>query len=88
MPYVLHEQKSNQIYSCWLKNTYNLMYYGTKFWESEEEALQDSASLPEQADWKPLEVTESQLKMMNVKLRNDESNRLIWSNGSISVIAG
>ncbi|WP_314588692.1 hypothetical protein [Paenibacillus terrigena] len=76
MPFVLHHTATHQIYACLLRNGYDLIYYGVKYWEDEEAA---KAELPDflashdilDADtWSLLEVDEQVLKLCNVKLKN------------------
>jgi translation initiation factor 2 alpha subunit (eIF-2alpha) len=83
MPFVLQHTGTSQIYTCRLINQYQLEYYGTKFWESEKEAQEYPAFLAERgiedaALWKLIEISEQQLKLCNVKLKNDPLNRLYW----------
>jgi hypothetical protein len=83
MPFVLQHSVTSEIYTCRLVNHYDLPYYGTKFWSSEEEAQAYPAFLKEQGIvdaslWKLVEISEQQLKVCNVKLKNDPINQLFW----------
>jgi hypothetical protein len=76
MPFVLVHKATSEIYTCKLINNYDLAYHGTKFWDFKEEAEETlGAFIAEQqlapADWTLVEVEEEQLKMFNVKLKND-----------------
>lgn len=81
MPYVLKHNQTAQIATDTLINSYDLPYYGTKFWESLADAqaeyehyLLDKNMKPDA--WEVIEVEEMALKMFNVKLKNDASLRL------------
>jgi hypothetical protein len=81
MPFVLQHSLTSQILTCKLVNHYDLEYYGTKFWVTEEEAEHDRGGLdtlgitdPEL--WKVIEISENQMKLFNVKLKNDPGNLL------------
>jgi hypothetical protein len=60
-----------------LKNHYQLVYYGVKFWNGEGEALEEHrAFLTEQGladpdDWKVVRLEEHVMKLGNVKLKNN-----------------
>ncbi|WP_442604249.1 hypothetical protein [Paenibacillus sp. KN14-4R] len=91
MTFVLQHRDSEQIYTRILVNHYELAYYGVQNWSSEEEAqahLLADPSLREQESkvlWEVLEVSEHQLKMFNVKLKNDPKYLLYWSQGTAIV---
>ena len=77
MPFILHHAATQQIYACQLRNGYDLVYYGVKYWEDEEAALAElptflasQESLNAEA-WSLLEVEEQVLKLCNVKLKNN-----------------
>jgi hypothetical protein len=95
VPYVLKHKDSSRIYTCTLVNNYKLAYYGTKNWDYEEDAaaeaqpfLQAQQAADSEA-WELLELTENQLKMCNVKLKNDPRLSLYWdeAGGSLRVSA-
>ncbi len=82
MPIVLRNHKTEEIYTCTMLNIYDLPYFGAKNWESLVEAERESPSFlsaegaANPADWTLLDVEEHQLKVFNVKLRNDPGRRL------------
>ncbi len=82
MPFVLKHGLTSRIYTCRLVNHYNLEYYGTKYWESEEEARTGRESFlterneAEPDNWEIWEIDEKELKLFNVRLKNDPSNQL------------
>ncbi|SFL81307.1 hypothetical protein SAMN03159341_11068 [Paenibacillus sp. 1_12] len=84
MPYVIKHAITSKLYTCMLVNGYRLPYYGTKFWDDEEAALHeyqdflDKQNITEPSSWELLELTENQLKMCNVKLKNDSRVILHW----------
>ncbi|MCD1257726.1 hypothetical protein B5M42_002585 [Paenibacillus athensensis] len=84
MPFVLHHAGSGQIYTCMLVNNYRLPYYGVKFWESEAEATEQASGfltaqgIDDPAPWLVLELTEQQMKIGNVRLKNDPGLMLFW----------
>ncbi|WP_152394427.1 hypothetical protein [Paenibacillus guangzhouensis] len=77
MPYVLHHTATGQIYACLLRNGYDLVYYGVKYWEDEEAASTElpafhaSQELLATEAWSLLEIEEQVLKLCNVKLKNN-----------------
>ncbi|WP_248925804.1 hypothetical protein [Paenibacillus hamazuiensis] len=77
MPYVLKHKTTNQIYTCLLKNHYNLVYYGVKYWEEEDAALSERpAFLAEQGiadadQWAVVPLEENRMKLCNVKTKNN-----------------
>ncbi|MBP1961016.1 hypothetical protein [Paenibacillus aceris] len=84
MPYVLQNKKTDQLYTCTLVNHYGLAYYGVKYWSELEEAnelshafiLTIEGSVAE--DWQVIELEESEMKLCNVKLKNDVNLSVIW----------
>lgn len=87
MPFVLQHSVTMQLYTCKLINHYDLEYYGTKFWSNAEEAQEYPAFLKEQgiddaSFWNLIEISEQQLKVCNVKLKNDPLNQLYWQNSA------
>jgi len=97
MPFVLRHKESSRIYTCTLVNSYKLAYYGTKYWDYEEDAAAEVDSFlraqfvneSEIEKWSIMEISEHQLKMCNVKLKNDPRLTLYWdeSNGTLHVRA-
>ncbi|MEK3723391.1 hypothetical protein [Paenibacillus sp. FSL H8-0034] len=84
LPYVMKHAITSKLYTCMLVNGYRLPYYGTKYWDDEEAAkldYHDFLNIQGVADpdsWQLLELTENQLKMCNVKLKNDSRFILHW----------
>ena len=82
MPYVLRNRETNEIYTCTLINNYDLPYYGTKYWDNHEEAVQERDSFLAAAQvislplWDIHEVEEHQVKLFNVKLKNNPQRKL------------
>lgn len=86
MPYVLKHRQNFQIATDTLVNLYDLAYYGTKYWEHREDAeaekftyLKAAQHLDNNGDtdmWELMEIEESQMKIYNVKLKNDPSLKL------------
>ncbi|MEF3305491.1 hypothetical protein [Paenibacillus sp. GYB003] len=82
MPYVLKHIVSSELFACTLLNRYDLPYYGVKEWDDEATALGDknpflaARSVEDPRAWDVVELEEMKLKMANVKLKNDPSNRL------------
>ncbi|MCR8631737.1 hypothetical protein [Paenibacillus radicis (ex Xue et al. 2023)] len=91
MPFVLKHKESNQLFTCTLVNGYKLAYYGTKYWDYEDDAAEgqqpflESQSIEDSKLWELLELTENQLKMCNVKLKNDPRLSLYWDEANRSI---
>lgn len=80
--------------ACVQRNGYKLAYYGVVVWEHNpseadmSEALAE-AGVPLEADvgqvkeWEPLQLTEHEMKMANVKLRNDPSRVVAYREGAL-----
>jgi hypothetical protein len=84
MPYVLQHKISEQIYTSTLVNHYGLAYYGVKFWLNQDEVddqyltfLQSMEGIMTE-DWQIIELEEGEMKLCNVKLKNDPSLRVFW----------
>jgi hypothetical protein len=94
LPYVMKQAVTSQLYTCILVNGYRLPYYGTKYWDEEEAAqtgFKDFLTLqgvPELDSWELFEISENQLKMCNVKLKNDSRLIIHWDEAKQSAIAG
>lgn len=80
--------------ACIQRNGYQLAYYGVVLWEQAPcetqmcEALAEAAfPLGDEAGhvkaWEPLLLTEQEMKMANVKLRNDPSRVVAYREGSL-----
>ncbi|GFZ84381.1 hypothetical protein GCM10008018_33180 [Paenibacillus marchantiophytorum] len=84
MPYVLQHKASEQLFTCQLVNHYGLAYYGVKFWLEQDEAVEQFASFVderlEQAshEWQVVEIEEGEMKLCNVKLKNDPNLLVFW----------
>jgi len=91
MPYALREGSSGLLLACMQINGYQLPYYGVVLWETqpEEEAITAALLKADQRDpslvWQPVELTEHQAKMANVKLRNDPRRQVFLVDQTISV---
>ncbi|MGG1551230.1 hypothetical protein [Paenibacillus ferrarius] len=84
MPYVLQHKETKQIYTAMLVNHYELAYYGVKFWAEAQEAERDAAAflqakgVVDASSWELLHLDEREMKLCNVKLRNDPRLSLYW----------
>ncbi|MBD2860792.1 hypothetical protein [Paenibacillus oceani] len=92
MPYVLKHAGSSELFACRLVNRYELDYFGVKDWADESAAREEKDAflagrgVPDAPDWVIAELEEMKLKMCNVKLRNDPSNRVyVGGDGTIRV---
>ncbi|MFD0698292.1 hypothetical protein ACFQZT_29890 [Paenibacillus sp. GCM10027628] len=85
MPYVLQRKTTSQIFTCRLVNHYGLAYYGVKFWDEQGEAKEQlvqflqSAGINEVDEWDLTELEESEMKICNVRLKNDPDLELFWT---------
>jgi hypothetical protein len=79
MPYIAINKQTGQVWTGMLTNSYKLTYYGTKYWDWEDEAADELVQFLQGQgvegveDWAAFEVEEGQLKRYNVKLKNDPS---------------
>jgi hypothetical protein len=73
MPYILIHQDTNEIAASILRNIYDIDYYGAQWWPTEKEAIQVMLNRP---GWQSRHVSDTKLKLMNVKLNNDASRKL------------
>lgn len=84
MPYALLHNETNQIFTCTLINHYGLAYYGVKFWPDQAEAEREYLSFlqtieeKEPEAWQVIELEEGEMKLCNVKLKNDPSLHVFW----------
>jgi hypothetical protein len=82
MPYVLRNEQTAEIYTCSLINIYKIPYFGAKNWDYKDQAESQASEFLEAqqasdaAAWMIYEVEEHQLKLFNVKLKNDPTRRL------------
>jgi len=86
MPYVLQHKETGEIAAAFLRNTYDLDYWGALWWAVPDEAEVAAVRNPE---WAVLQVADSKLKVINVKFNNDPNRRLFMDErGSIRVETG
>lgn len=84
MPYVLQHKISQQIFTCAQVNHYGLAYYGVKFWPDLVEAEQQFPTFLHNIDgieldaWHVIELEEGEMKLCNVKLKNDPKLQVFW----------
>lgn len=77
MPYVLRHRRTNEIAACIQRNKYDMDYYGVQWWPTESDADEERTRLlaqpgrSEEDEWQVLKVEETQLKLLNVKLKNN-----------------
>lgn len=77
MPYVLRHRDTGEIAAAILRNSYDFDYFGTKWWETAEEAKEEGEAFLRQWQyaeverWDITKVDESKVKTLNVKLRNN-----------------
>lgn len=82
MPFVLKHKQTAQIATDTLINSYKLPYYGTKFWDVESLAAEEISEylalhgILDASQWEIIEIEENQMKLFNVKLKNDPTLRL------------
>lgn len=95
MPYVLKHSATGTLLACVQRNGYKLAYYGIVLWEDKPSALQMAEALVEAAidpedaagritAWEPLKLTDHEMKMANVKLRNDPSRVVAYRDGLLT----
>lgn len=92
MSYILKQSKTGEIAACLQKNKYELDYYGARQWERKEDAERERETFLEQIGcqeahlWEPMNVSDDQLKLFNVKLKNNPSYKLyLGHDGALSV---
>ncbi|BBI33701.1 hypothetical protein [Cohnella abietis] len=96
MPYVMTHSPSGTLLACIQRNSYKLAYYGLLIWEHPPSLVQMSEALAEAAieqgdpagsleSWSSRELSEHEIKMANVKLRNDPSRVVAFRDGVLSV---
>ncbi len=90
MPFVLVHKETSEIFTCSLMNTYDLPYHGTKFWDFEDDAQEQLAGFLkgqqlEPQDWSLVQVEEEQLKLYNVKLKNDPRYHIYMTEGGKAI---
>jgi hypothetical protein len=83
MPYILKNRQSGEIAAAMLRNTYDFDYFGTKWWETEEEAADEKEAFLLQwqykdiEDWDVCKVEDTKVKTLNVKLKNNPAYLVI-----------
>lgn len=76
MPFVLRHESTGEIAAAMLRNTYDFTYFGVKAWDAPEEAEAEREAFLAQWQyedtprWRVIEIDESKLKTLNVKLKN------------------
>jgi hypothetical protein len=86
MPYLLRHQETGEIAAAFLRNKYDLEYWGARWWAAAEEA---EAAATDHPGWAVEHVTDERLKIINVKFNNDPNRRLFMDEqGSIRVEIG
>jgi hypothetical protein len=94
MPYVMKHAATGTLLACVQRNGYKLAYFGIVIWEQQPtqaqmlEALSEAAIEPDDPagrieDWESLQLTEHEMKMANVKLRNDPLRAVAYRDGSL-----
>lgn len=90
MPYVVRNKLTDEVFACMLINTYDIPFYGAKFWDdpdtaqAEKETFLQEQNVASPIDWEVYEVEEHTLKLLNVKLANKPSRKVfIDVNGQI-----
>ncbi|MNI22060.1 hypothetical protein D3C73_756060 [compost metagenome] len=84
MPYVLHNKNTEQIFTCFLVNHYQLVYYGVKFWEDADQANEQFEHFLQEKEvthvegWEIVEMEEGLMKISNVRLKNDPNQVIYW----------
>ncbi|MCD9020940.1 hypothetical protein [Cohnella silvisoli] len=92
MPYIMKHAATGTLLACVQRNGYKLAYYGIMIWDLAPSPAQMSEALAEAAiepddpagrieDWEPLQLTEHEMKMANVKLRNDPLRVVAYRDG-------
>ncbi|TCZ77250.1 hypothetical protein E0485_12395 [Paenibacillus albiflavus] len=82
MSFVLKHRLTSEIFAFPMLNNYQIPYYGVKSWTSIDEAETELASFLSNQniqaidDWSLHEVEDNELKLFNVKLKNDPERKL------------
>ncbi|BBH19939.1 hypothetical protein Back11_12840 [Paenibacillus baekrokdamisoli] len=94
MPTVIRNRRTGEIACGFLRNTYDIQYYGAFWWEDNETAVKNyvsalhskTADLEDHSSWELLDIQEERLKMFNVKLNNDTRRKLfLEKDGTLTV---
>ena len=76
-----------------LRNNYDFTYFGVKAWESsgeaavEREAFLAQWQYEEEPRWRVIEIDESKLKTLNVKLRNNPAYMVTMDDSGVVTAA-
>jgi len=82
MPYALKNKKTSELFSCMLRNIYDLPYHGVKLWDDRDMAEAEAAvflaerGVGDPAEWEIASLDERQAKLCNVKLGNNPKKRV------------
>ena len=82
MPFVLRNSKTTEVLTTTLINIYAITYHGAKYWDMREDAEREYVELlaqkqiPHPEDWEVIEIEDHQLKVFNVKLKNNPKRKL------------
>jgi hypothetical protein len=98
MPYVLKHAGTGTLLAGFQVNGYELTYYGIYLWDQPPDTEQTddtlikagvhvSGAANEPQEWEPLELTEHEAKMANVKLRNDPRRMVYHRNGVLQAVS-
>lgn len=94
LPTVIRNRDTGEIACGLLRNTYDIQYYGTIWWEEFESAEKNyilalhntTVELKEESNWELLDIQEERLRMFNVKLNNDTRRRLfLEKDGTLTI---
>lgn len=79
MSYIVRHRETMEVLTGVFKNSYDLPYYGVRFWDDEDEAK--TAAAEWLADgWEIIGIPEAKHKIINVKLNNDPTVRVTYDN--------
>jgi hypothetical protein len=91
MPFALKNRTTSELFSCTLRNVYDLPYHGVKLWgdresaEAEAEAFLKERGAEAPAEWEIVSLDENQAKLCNVRLNNNPNRRVyLTEEGSIA----
>ncbi|RKP56886.1 hypothetical protein D7Z26_02540 [Cohnella endophytica] len=95
MPYVMKHSITGTLLASVQRNGYKLAYYGIMNWEEPPTVEQMAEALAEAGvepgdpagkieDWESLSLNEHEMKMANVKLRNDPRRVVYYRNGILA----
>ena len=90
MIYALQNKETGELLACAQVNGYRLPYFGILLWDSQPEeaevadALTRAGRTGPSVNWQPIELSEHQAKMANVKLRNDARRQIFLRDGNLT----